>query len=103
MRQFPGNTVIIKLKFLILAKKTLNCRTTSAGMCFDIQFSFVLDFLSRKAIDQKLNCQMNGFVNISASADYRGFGQTRFEKPRLLSKRNSGDPHALATENIFKK
>ena len=89
--------MIIKLRFLILAdKKALNCRTTSAGMCF----SFVLDFLPRKAIDQKLNCQMNGFVNISASADYRGIGETSFEKPCLLSKRNSGDHHALVTENI---
>ena len=92
--------MIIKLKFLILAdKKALNCRTTSAGMCFSC-FSFVLDFLPRKAIDQKLNCQMNGFVNISASADYRGIGETSFEKPRLLSKRNSDDHHALVTENI---
>ena len=32
-----------------------------------------------------------------------GFGETSFEKPRLLSKRTSGDPYALVTENIYKK
>jgi len=35
--------------------------------------------------------------------DYRGFAETGFEKPRLLSKPNSGDLHAPATESKKKK
>ena len=36
------------------------------------------------------------------SAYYRGFGETSFEKSRLLSKPNSGDLHVLFTESKIK-
>ena len=59
--------MIIKLEFLILAnKKTLNCRATSAGMCFDIFLLCSISSHGRQSIKNWTAKWM--FVNISASA-----------------------------------